>query len=236
MHAQTEALGDIFESIIRSTPEKIHAEVAKVPYGKDLDTYLLERGRADELQYRERYVTAADFKENHVRAMFQTLPTHASPLSINLASNTMLKSLGGEEFTLAVTNHPMKSGLNSLLEKVTPNPRAASTLPLLYALVIPLGLSTLAAGFIVFPLEERLCRVSWESGSIFLSFGLLAYRRMVKFLGKTTANNDWNQHICLLDVFLHVGSLPCYYAWCSHGCILPDSRGGLRVYDGEWRM
>ncbi|CAG7730793.1 unnamed protein product [Allacma fusca] len=156
---ETYELGNFYRSAVEQNRHQTNAEAVFV--NDNINNALIQIAQEDELEYRERFVIAAEFTDSDIRAMFQTIPIHASPLSINLVTNALLRNMmpsDGAVITLTVTNHPLTSGLNNLLLDATPNPSAAKNLPLIYVLLLPLGLSTLAAGFVVFPLDERLCR------------------------------------------------------------------------------
>jgi len=124
-------------------------------------TTLADIGVKTLASYREQYIVAASMNESHIKAMFSSIPNHAAPLAINLASNTLLASMLPSTATrIEVTNHPLQSDISSLLDAAQPNPIYSMTVPILFAVFLPIGLALLAASYIVFPVEERLCQVS----------------------------------------------------------------------------
>ncbi len=128
----------------------------------DLVWELIRIGTEDLAIFRERHIVAADLSPTHIKAMFSTIPNHASPLALNFASNTLLRSLreeGGSDLKIEVTNHPLQGGFEYLLQALQPDPAFSVSNALMFGALVPIGLALLAASYIVSPLEERLCKV-----------------------------------------------------------------------------
>lgn len=138
----------------------IGASSKLVPSGFSVFQTIENLGRDDLAAYRERHIIACDVNQSTFNAMFSTIPNHAAPLSINIATNSILKKLNpSDNFRIEVTNHPFVSRMESLVEAAKPDPIFTQTVPILFAIFMPVGLALLAASFIVFPVEERLCKV-----------------------------------------------------------------------------
>jgi hypothetical protein len=121
---------------------------------------LVSAGIKDVGLYRARYIVASDLNSTSVNALFSSIPHHASPLSINLISNTLLRNMAaGKDYVIEVANHPLKTGLSSLLEASQPNPSFSTIVPILFGVFLTIGLALFAASYIVFPVEEKLCKV-----------------------------------------------------------------------------
>lgn len=150
----TQTLRSILTSIIGPSSKEISP-------GVTLLDAISKVGVDDLAQYRERYIVAAEVNDTNFNAMANSIPNHAAPLAINFATNTLLRSLNPSlNRRIQVTNHPMMSKMESLLEAAKPNPIFSQTVPIMFAVFMPIGLALLAACFVVFPVEERLCKVN----------------------------------------------------------------------------
>ena len=149
-------MGNFFNEIVGSSATKIENY-------STLEEELVAVGERDLGLYREQYIVAADMNSSHVKAMYSSIPFHAAPLAINLASNTILRKLTPDQaYSIEVTNHPLKSGMSEILDAAQQDPVFSKTIPILFAVFLPIGLALLAASFIVFPVEERLCKVLYR--------------------------------------------------------------------------
>jgi hypothetical protein len=122
---------------------------------------LISAGIQDLGAYREKYIVAGELNASSVTAMYSSIPNHAAPLSVNLMSNAILMAMqGNQNYKIDVTSHPLDTGLSVLLDPANPNPIFATVVPILFGVLLPIGLSLFAASYIVFPVEEKLCKVS----------------------------------------------------------------------------
>ncbi len=125
----------------------------------NIERKLLSDAKEEE-KYRDQYIVAADLRSTTATAFFSTIPIHASPLSVNLVSNAILRTMApGKKYEIQVANHPLQNGLKSSLEASKPNPDFSSEVPILFGIFLTVGLSLFAASYIVFPVEEKLCKV-----------------------------------------------------------------------------
>jgi len=109
--------------------------------------------------YREKYIVAGELNASSVTALYSSIPNHAAPLSVNLMSNTILRAMeGNKNYSISVSSHPLDAGLSALLDPENPNPIFATVVPILFGVVLPIGLSLFAASYIVFPVEEKLSK------------------------------------------------------------------------------
>ena len=125
---------------------------------------LLAVGLRDLGSYREQYLVGAVFESNQTTAMYSTSPHHAVPLSINLVTNAILKSLEPEKSIQAIV-HPLENELSSVLEAAQPNPAYTVLVPIIYGAFVPIALALFGGTFMVFPTEERLSKVGFRIGS-----------------------------------------------------------------------
>lgn len=141
----------------------IGSSAKAIPSGSTLFKTISDLGVNDLAAYRERHIIAAEVNATNFNAMFNTIPNHAAPLAINTATNTLLQDLDPiNNYRIRVTNHPLQSRMESLLEAAKPDPIFAQTVPIMFAVFMPIGLALLAASFVVFPIEERLCKASLQ--------------------------------------------------------------------------
>jgi hypothetical protein len=124
----------------------------------DMIGELLAVSKQDLGTYRDQYMIAAEFNTTLVNAMYNSIPYHSAPVSINLATNTILKTLSppDKDYTLQVTNHPLQNNLFNRLTAALTNLAFTTFVPSIFGLLVPIGLSLFAASFVVFPTEERL--------------------------------------------------------------------------------
>jgi hypothetical protein len=120
---------------------------------------LLRIGEEDLAAFRERHIVAAEVNSTHFKAMYSSIPYHASPLSINLASNTILRYMNKPDVKITVTNHPIHEGFDYIFQALEPEPAFSVTNALMFGALTPIGLALLAASYIVAPVEEKLCNV-----------------------------------------------------------------------------
>ena len=93
-----------------------------------------------------------------MNALFSSIPNHAAPLSMNLLSNTILKSMASDkDFNIKMAIHPLS--LSSISDDLVPNRALGLTVPLLFGVFLSIALAVFGACLIVFPVEEKLCKV-----------------------------------------------------------------------------
>ncbi len=130
----------------------------------DLIGELIRLGQEDLGVYREEFVVGAELNESSIMALFSSIPYHAAPLSVNLITNSLLKSLAPtKDYSIEVSIHPLENDLFNILEAAQPNPSFTILVPIIFGAFVPIGLALFAASYIVFPTEERICRVGQSS-------------------------------------------------------------------------
>jgi hypothetical protein len=119
---------------------------------------LLAVSKQDLGTYRDQYIIAAEFNTTLVNAMYNSIPWHSAPVSLNLATNTILKSLSppDKDYALQVTYHPLQNDLFNTLTAAQNNPAFTFLVPVVFGALVPIGLALFAASYVVFPTEERL--------------------------------------------------------------------------------
>jgi hypothetical protein len=75
---------------------------------------LLREGAKNVAQYRKSYIVAGSFNETQdnglrVTALYSSNAQHASPISVNLISNTLLRYHTTGKHHITATNHPLPS-------------------------------------------------------------------------------------------------------------------------------
>ena len=125
---------------------------------KDILEELVSIGKKNAGHYRQKYIVAAFLGKTNVTALFSSIPNHAAPLSINLVSNAILKSIDSKkDYNIKTAIHPLAT--DSVFEAALPNDNLLLTVPFLFASFLAVALAISPSCFIVFPVEEKLCKV-----------------------------------------------------------------------------
>lgn len=128
---------------------------------------LLKTGNKRFEYYRDHYIAAAHLWTNvnadaasGFNILYSTVPNHAAPLAVNIASNLFLKKLGpsGNNFRIQVTNQPLRTDMKLVVGSAKPDIQDIFYATVLFEVFMPIGLALLAATFIVLPVEEKLCK------------------------------------------------------------------------------
>jgi hypothetical protein len=79
---------------------------------EDVCASLLLAGESDMQKYRTKFIIAAEFNSSSeggmLNAMFSSTAIHSSPISLNVLTNTILKT-NSEEKSITAVNHPLPS-------------------------------------------------------------------------------------------------------------------------------
>lgn len=91
-----------------------------------------------------------------IKAMYNSIPLHSRPLSVNLANNALLRHLyGNSSKSISVANHPLPQSRTARFQEVSTN-EFFSPDAFFYALCLTVGVSFFVAAFVIFPLTERI--------------------------------------------------------------------------------
>ncbi|ODM95225.1 ATP-binding cassette sub-family A member 3 [Orchesella cincta] len=113
----------------------IGSSYKEVPSGKSLSEALLNAATSNLADYRKKYIVAVEGTSSGFNAMFNTIPNHAARWP------SIWRQLGSKT----------RGYLDETRRRTTPQ-------VVLFGLFMPIGLGMLAASFIVFPIEEKLCQ------------------------------------------------------------------------------
>src|SRR5205809_1136826 len=95
---------------------------SKEIFNQTLTEALLQVGLYDLASFRYHHIVAAEITNSKFLAMFSTIPNHASPRSINVASNAILNSLFSSEIdgkhTVEISNHPRPDVYRDLIPEM----------------------------------------------------------------------------------------------------------------------
>lgn len=183
--------------------------VAQRDPGSDLTMSLLALGIDDiDLYVRQRVVAAAIDTAN-ITAMYSTIPPHSCPLAVNLATNAILQYQDPNQrgYSIEVINHPLSSSWRKIYESA--NTTFSELTPYVIGVLLSIGLSLLAASFIVMPVEERNCQVK----QLQLMTGVNPY----VYWGTSFL---WDYSLMLICVCIMTACLPIferYEAFTNHG-------------------
>lgn len=110
-------------------------------------------------QYKNHYIVAVQATSNNLTVLYNTIPNHAAPLAISVASNIILKQLiPNKNYKIVVTNHPMRTDAKLIFGSTRPEPNHIFYATVIFEVFMPIGLALLAATFVVLPMEEKLCK------------------------------------------------------------------------------
>jgi hypothetical protein len=113
----------------------------------------------------QKYIIAVDIQPSSLTILYSSAHNHALPLAINIAANTeLLRRLSTS------TPIPHISNINDPFEKqhgaqlrsyfnLLGLTRLALPIGMIFVTLFPLGLALSVAGYIVGPVEERICQV-----------------------------------------------------------------------------
>jgi hypothetical protein len=120
---------------------------------------------------KEKYVIAVDIQQSSLTILYSSAPNHALPLAINVASNTelLLRRLSASTPTshISNTNDPFEKQYG-ILDHLKFGDIFITGLEVGIAFItlFALGLGLLAAGYIVGPVEERICQVRFSESDL----------------------------------------------------------------------
>ncbi|CAL8085798.1 unnamed protein product [Orchesella dallaii] len=138
--------------------EVIGSSYKQAPGDKPLVQTLLDVSDKSLADYRANYIVAFEANSSHLNAMFNTIPNHAAPLAINLASNVILKSLDPtKNLKIQVSSHRLDSKSKSYSTAAHPRPSNVEMVPVVFGIFMSIGLAMLTASFVVFPIQENIC-------------------------------------------------------------------------------
>jgi len=123
----------------------------------NLHSAIVEASKKDRFGYKWRYIIGAERNPSRFTALFSPYALHSCPLSINAVTNAILRQITKKNFRIHVSSHPMAHA-----KEAVKGPGQADGLmaPLFFGLLTEIGFIVFAAIFIVFPIAERLCKVS----------------------------------------------------------------------------
>lgn len=79
----------------------------------------IQKGEQDILEYRRRFIVAAKEANNFIVALFSTIALNTPPLSVNLVTNAMLRTIEPNAMRkIVVENHPMRNTEYSQVFKI----------------------------------------------------------------------------------------------------------------------
>ena len=118
---------------------------------------MLELGRTDIATYRNHLIAAAEFNntgnETAANAFFSGYAMFSIPISINLVSNALIKSLAGDDHSISISGHQLPHSLQSTLIP-DENVDVYATVMLFVFFFFPA-----VALFVIHPLRESLSNV-----------------------------------------------------------------------------
>ncbi|ODM92121.1 ATP-binding cassette sub-family A member 3 [Orchesella cincta] len=149
-----ETIGSMYAGVVGSSAKQIDPR-----FNNNVSQALLEVGISDISIFRDKHIIAAEINDTHMKAMYSTIATHSSPLSMNLLTNTLLRGAApGQGNWIETINHPFRNSFYDLFQPAEENPEFIVIISFIFGVMVPIGLILLAASFIIAPTEERLCQ------------------------------------------------------------------------------
>ncbi|CAL8139126.1 unnamed protein product [Orchesella dallaii] len=140
--------------------EVLGSSYKQAPVDKPLVQTLLDVSDKNVAGYMANYIVAFEANSSHLKAMYNTIPNHAAPLAINLASNVILKSLDpNKDLKIQVSTHQLESKSKRYSTAAHPRSSSVQAIPLVFGISMSIGLAMLTASFVVFPIQENICNV-----------------------------------------------------------------------------
>ncbi|XP_066148995.1 ATP-binding cassette sub-family A member 17-like isoform X2 [Euwallacea fornicatus] len=118
--------------------------------------------------YRRHRIAAAEFSNIgpsqpiEAVALYNNLAIHSAPISVNLITNTIAKHLLGQNYSIAISIHPLEN-----IHSKTTNELSESRIGLLWLIIMPTGYLFLLGSFIYFPFMElstKFARIQFMCG------------------------------------------------------------------------
>lgn len=121
-----------------------------------IDDYLDCISRLNIINLIDRSLISATFESNAsqrvLTAHFNNQGYHIAPLTLNLASNTLLKNVqGGDQARILVINHPLPRNISEVLRELLENDATSFNV----ASGLTFGFGFLLASFVVFLIKEK---------------------------------------------------------------------------------
>lgn len=128
-----------------------------IPGAHNLSAELLKMGMDNEQFYRTSLIAGAVISNTDTNLLFNTIPLHALPISLNMYSNALLKSVTGlKDAAITTSNHPINFKAVDMCETsdlLTPSLYISTAF---WALMLLLTMPTFFSMFFNFPVEERI--------------------------------------------------------------------------------
>ncbi|XP_008203603.1 phospholipid-transporting ATPase ABCA1 isoform X2 [Nasonia vitripennis] len=140
------------------TTEEFYGRATEVSKTTSVTDALLEFGRTDEATYRNNLIAAVEFNSTDnktllANAFYSGYATFSIPISVNLLSNTLLKSHAGDEYSISLAGHQLPHSIRSTAIPEA-NIDAYATVLLFVFFFFPA-----VALFVIHPLRESLSNV-----------------------------------------------------------------------------
>lgn len=95
-------------------------------------------------------VGASFISDNTFVALYNAMALHSLPISINMITDSLAKTLLGPDASISITNWP----LPSLKENVSRQELSEAKIAILWLIMIPIGCLFIHGSFIIFPFAE----------------------------------------------------------------------------------
>lgn len=118
------------------------------------------------MYFKEHIISSAVFvkdRKEEIFALYNSFALHSSPISLSLVTNTISKSLLGENYSISTSNWPLESPKKEFLLVGYSEAKIA----LLWLVMVPLGCLFILGSFIIFPhteINSNFIRIQYMCG------------------------------------------------------------------------
>ncbi|XP_074030310.1 phospholipid-transporting ATPase ABCA3 [Leptinotarsa decemlineata] len=142
---------ELLKSFYRQAVEAGGSEAFNVV---DVEESIIEKGEDNIAYYKEHMIAAANFfvTNGSIRAvaMYNAVALHSLPISLNLITNAIVKTLLGSEYSISTSYWP----LESIDTSASPVEYSETMFAVLWLIMIPIGCLFILGSFIIFPHTE----------------------------------------------------------------------------------
>ncbi|CAH1119745.1 unnamed protein product [Phaedon cochleariae] len=144
---------DIIEVIKTQYEKLVKTEGSSVDEVLEVEQAILDESKQNIAYYREHIVASASFFHYNSKieaiALYNGMAVHSLPISLNLVTNAIAKTLLGSEYSISTSNWPLAS-----INQHSSNEYSETKVVVLWLILIPIGCLFIHGSFIVFPHTE----------------------------------------------------------------------------------
>ncbi|KAL1463191.1 hypothetical protein WDU94_014968 [Cyamophila willieti] len=152
-------MGDkVFASYKQSLPDQGADSLVTFNKGDNITAELLKLGVEREQDYRTKIIAGAVIGQSASTVMFNSIPLHAMPISINLHNTALLRAFtGNPQATITTSNHPINFDAVPICES-TPDSSMGQSIAsgVQWAAILAIIMPIFFSMYFIFPVLERI--------------------------------------------------------------------------------